>query len=300
MSADRSASVLARLLNRAKARGEDYNLVLNRFVLERLLYRLSISAHAHSYLLKGAMLFSLWYDTPHRPTRDVDLLGFGPGDADSLRAVFAEVCAIKVDDGVRFDTASTKVAPIRNDNAYGGLRLVVPASIGNARLSVQVDVGFGDAVTPEPEHVAYPPLLEDLGAPHLRVYPVYTVIAEKFEAMVQLGMPNTRMKDFFDLAMIACNTELDGATLARAIQATFARRRTVLPVTPPVALTTAFSAEPVKVRQWQAFLSKARLKTDSLSDVVALMYALLWPPTQAAGTGEAFALRWAPQRRDWH
>jgi hypothetical protein len=299
MTADRATSVLARLLNRAKARSEDYNLVLNRFVLERLLFRLSVSAHANSFLLKGAMLFSLWYDAPHRPTRDADLLGFGPHDIDSLRAVFDEVCAIEVDDGVRFDVTAIKIAPIREDTAYGGLRLVVPALIGNARLSVQVDVGFGDAVTPGPEQVSYPPLLEDLGAPQLRAYPVYTVIAEKFEAMVQLGMLNTRMKDFFDLAMIARNTALDGATLAQGIQATFARRGTALPQTPPPALTIEFSAEPTKIKQWQAFLSKAKLEADELSDVVVLLNTLLWPPTQATATGQAFALRWTPDGLGW-
>jgi hypothetical protein len=179
MSVDRSASVLARLLNRAKARGEDYNLLLNRFVLERLLYRLSMSNHANSFLLKGAMLFALWYDTPHRPTRDADLLGFGPADPDTLRETFRELCAIDADDGVRFDQGSVAIAAIREDNVYGGLRVALRASIGNARLTVQVDVGFGDAVTPAPEQIVYPTLLDDLDAPRLRAYPIYTVIAEK-------------------------------------------------------------------------------------------------------------------------
>lgn len=299
MTTDRAASVLARLLNRAKARGEDYNLMLNRFVLERLLFRLSVSSHANSFLLKGAMLFSLWYDTPHRPTRDADLLGFGPDDADSLRAMFAEICAIDVDDGVRFDAAAIKIAPIPEDNVYGGMRLIVPASIGNARLPVQVDVGFGDAVTPGPEHVTYPALLDDLGAPQLRAYPIYTVIAEKFEAMVQLGMLNTRMKDFFDLAVIAQNTSLDGAMLTRAMQATFARRGTPLARTAPVALTDEFMTDPTKVKQWKAFLSKAKLEAVALANVATVLSALLLPPIHAAAQGRAFDFSWVPSAGRW-
>ena len=299
MTADHSASVLARLLNRAKARGEDYNLVLNRFVLERLLYRLSISAHANSFLLKGAMLFALWYDAPHRPTRDVDLLAFGPDDAETLLTMFREVCAIDVDDGVRFDSSSIAIAATREDNAYGGLRLSIRASIGNARLAAQVDVGFGDAVTPGPQDVVYPTLLDDFDAPKLRVYPVYTVIAEKFEAMVQLGTANSRMKDFFDVAVIARNTELDGATLARAIQATFARRGTTVPAEAPTALTVSFAADSSKEKQWNAFISKSRLASDSLATVITLLHTLLWPPTRAVVDGKYFDFRWTPGSRSW-
>lgn len=156
MSADRSASVLARLLNRSRSTGENYNLLLSRFVIERLLYRLSVSPHAGSFVLKGALLFALWYDTPHRPTKDADLLGFGADDADTLRATFTSVCAIDADDGVRYDIDSMRIAPIREDNVYGGLRMTLTAFLGSARLPVQVDIGFGDAITPDPELVTYP------------------------------------------------------------------------------------------------------------------------------------------------
>ena len=170
MSADRSASVLARLLNRSRSTGENYNLLLSRFAIERLLYRLSVSPHAGNFVLKGALLFALWFDSPHRPTKDADLLGFGADDADTLRSTFTAICAIDVDDGVRDETASMRIAPIREDNVYGGLRLTIPASIGSARLPVQVDIGFGDAITPAPETVTYPTLLDDLAAPSLRAY----------------------------------------------------------------------------------------------------------------------------------
>jgi len=154
-----------RLLNRSRSTGENYNLLLSRFAIERLLYRLSVSTHAGSFVLKGALLFALWYDTPHRPTKDADLLGFGADDADTLRATFTAICAIDADDGVRYETAGMRIAPIREDNIYGGLRLTIPAFIGSARLPVQVDIGFGDAITPAPETVTYPTLLDDLAAP---------------------------------------------------------------------------------------------------------------------------------------
>lgn len=299
MSADRSASVLARLLNRSRSTGENFNLLLSRFVIERLLYRLSVSPHAGHFVLKGALLFALWYDTPHRPTRDADLLGFGADDEETLRGRFTDICAIAAEDGVRYDTQSMRIAPIREGKVYGGLRLTVTAFIGNARLPVQVDIGFGDAITPAPERVDYPTLLDDLAAPSLRAYPIYTVIAEKFHAMAVLGMNNTRMKDFFDLAVIARTSELDGDTLASALQATFERRATTTPDTSPVALTPAFATDPAKMKQWRAFLSKAGLKDQALADVAALIGDLLRLPMRAAAKGARIEAVWNPAAGQW-
>jgi hypothetical protein len=217
MSGNLSASILARLLTLAKQRGDDYSLLLNRFALERLLLRVSTSAHANRFLLKGALLFTLWYDDPHRPTRDADLLGFGPDDEANLIATFRDIAAIDLGDGIAFDPESVKADAIREDNTYGGTRITLVARIGSARCALQIDVGFGDAVTPEPQTVVYPTLLKDFQAPTLRVYPVYTVIAEKYQAMVILGQANSRMKDFYDLAVIARRTALDGVTLAAAL-----------------------------------------------------------------------------------
>lgn len=291
--ANLSASILDRLLTLAKQRGDDYNLVLNRFALERLLCRLSTSAHADSFLLKGALLFALWYDDPHRPTRDADLLGFGQDDAEHLIAVFREVAAMSMEDGIVFDVASVRADAIREDNTYGGTRINLVARIGSARCSLQIDVGFGDAVTPEAQRVVFPTLLNDFPAPTLRVYPVYTVIAEKYQAMVMLGMANSRMKDFYDLAVIARRTELDGETLAGAIAATFARRSTALPTVRPVALTRQFSEDNAKVRQWHAFLTKNRLVSSSLPDTVSLLSLLLWPPTERSAQKRTKGSIWA-------
>ena len=299
MSADRSASVLARLLNRSRSTGENYNLLLSRFAIERLLYRLSVSPHTGSFVLKGALLFALWYDTPHRPTKDADLLGFGADDADTLCSTFTAICAIDADDGVRYDTSGMRIAPIREDNIYGGLRLNIPAFIGSARLPVQVDIGFGDAITPAPETVTYPTLLDDLAAPSLRAYPVYTVIAEKLHAMVVLGMNNSRMKDFFDLAIIARTSELDGSTLVDAIRATFARRNTSLPTSTPVALTAEFSSNPIKAQQWRAFVTKSGLQDADLNEITGTLGALLGPAMAACAPSERFESTWKPEAQQW-
>lgn len=298
-SGNLAASILARLLTLAKQRGDDYNLLLNHFGMERLLARVSTSPHADRFLLKGAMLFALWYDTPHRPTRDADLLGFGPDDDASLIATFRDVAAMDLGDAIVLDPDTVKAEAIREDNTYGGTRITLVGRIGSARCALQIDVGFGDAVTPGPQMAAYPTLLGDFPAPVLRVYPVYTVIAEKYQAMVMLGQANSRMKDFFDLAVIARRTELDCATLAAAIAATFARRQTTLPAERPLALTKGFSEDAAKLRQWQAFLNRNRIEAASLGDTVALLDDLLWPPTQVAAVGSQATATWRPEGLHW-
>ena len=299
MTVNLSASILARLLTLAKQRGDDYSLLLNRFALERLLARVSTSPHADRFLLKGALLFALWYDTPHRPTRDADLLGFGPDDEANLIATFREVASMDLGDVIVFDPDSVKADSIREDNTYGGTRITLVARIGSTRCALQIDVGFGDAVTPGPQTVTYPTLLGDFPAPTLRVYPVYTVIAEKYQAMVMLGQANSRMKDFFDLSVIARRTELDGATIAAAIAATFTRRQTALPTERPLALTRQFSEDTAKLRQWQAFLNKNRIIAASLSDTVALLDDLLWPPTVVAAADNQASATWCPDSLCW-
>lgn len=299
MSGNVSASILARLLTLAKQQGDDYSLLLNRFALERLLLRLGTSPHANRFLLKGALLFALWYNTPHRPTRDADLLGFGPDDEASLIATFREIAAMEANDGIVFELASVKADAIREDNTYGGTRITLVARIGSARCALQIDVGFGDAVTPQPLTLAYPTLLPGFQAPTLRVYPVYTVVSEKYHAMVMLGQANSRMKDFYDLAVIARRTTLDGATLAAAIAATFERRKTPLPAEPPLALTQAFGTDPAKQRQWQAFLNKNRITAANLPDTVALLHALLGPATIVAASASDATASWQPDTLKW-
>ncbi|UUZ63243.1 nucleotidyl transferase AbiEii/AbiGii toxin family protein [Polaromonas sp. P1-6] len=202
------------------------------------------------------MLFSLWYDVPHRPTRDVDLLGYGADDVESVVAVFQAIAGIPVDDGIAFDAQSVKGNEIRKQEGYGGVRVDMRAVLDGARIALQIDVGFGDAVTPEPQNVSYPVLLAEFAAPQLRAYPKYTVVAEKLHAVCVLGMANTRMKDYFDLSVLLQDAELTDAELRRAVAATFARRGTALPSGTPAGLRNEFAEDAAKQMQWQAFLKR--------------------------------------------
>jgi len=185
------ASVRQRLLNLAQATGRPLELLLTRYALERLLHRLSLSAHRHRFVLKGAMLLATWFDEPHRATRDVDLLGFGDSAEDALLDTFREIMALEVDDGVSFDLQGLRIEAIREELEYGGSRLRTTAALAGARIPITVDIGFGDAVAPGIEDIELPVLM-DMPSPHLRAYPLETVIAEKFHAMVVLGLANSR------------------------------------------------------------------------------------------------------------
>jgi hypothetical protein len=297
---NRAASVRARLLNRAKAEKQDFNLVLTRYALERLLYRLSRSKYAEHFLLKGALLFDLWFDIPHRPTRGADLLGFGPADIPHIEAVFRELCEanIEPDDGILFQAQTVHAEEIRKDANYGGIRVTLVGILAGARCPVQVDVGFGDVVTPAPEPVDYPSMLPDLPAPILRAHPRYTVVAEKLEALVVLGIANSRMKDFFDLWVLARNLDFDGETLCRAIGATFDRRGTPIPDRVPFGLTDDFAKDSQKQTQWRAFLAKNALEPVSLAEVLDLLQRLLMPPLNAARTGISLVGVWS-HSGDW-
>lgn len=263
-----AASVRARLQNRARADNVNFQQMLTRFALERLLYRLSISRHRDQFLLKGALLFDLWFQEPHRPTQDVDFLGFGSDDLVRIADVFRDICAVRVQDGIDFDPSSVRAAEIRLAANYGGVRVNLLGTLAGARCPVQADIGFGDAVTPGPEDTVYPTLLPDLPAPSLRVYPKYTVVAEKFHAIVQLGIENSRMKDFFDLWVLTREPHLDSGILRQAIAATFDRRGTALPSVTPLGLSDEFISDRLKQSQWQGFASKNRIEVPPLEQVI--------------------------------
>jgi predicted nucleotidyltransferase component of viral defense system len=270
------ASVRARLLAIAKQRDQPLELFLTRYVLERLLWRLSQIEHRSRFALKGALLVTTWFDDPHRPTRDLDLLGFGEPSAQAITDIFREVCNVAAEDGIEFDLKTLRVEPIREEVEYGGLRLRTVATVGGARVNVVVDVGFGDATEPGLEEVEIPVLL-DLPAPRLRSYARETVIAEKFQAMVMLGRANGRFKDFYDIWMLSRRYAFSGDRLARAIAATFARRKTEIPQEVPDALTEAFATDPTKRQQWDAFrrdLAEQRLE---LAQIVGDLAAFLMP-----------------------
>lgn len=287
-----AASVRARLLNRARETKQDFSLVLTRYAIERLLYRISVSNHADQFLLKGALLFDLWFDIPHRPTRDADFLGFGSAELPHIEGVIREICAIEANDGVTFQADTVNAAEIRKDANYAGVRVMLLGVIDGARCQIQIDIGFGDAVTPGPEDVEYPVMLPDFAAPKLRVYPRYTVVAEKFEALSKLGIANSRMKDYFDLWVLARHTDFDGDVLGQAVQATFERRKTALTGQLPFGLTDAFAQDAQKQMQWQAFLQKNRLGALALIDVIAALATFMLPVIEAASASTAFHARW--------
>lgn len=294
-----AASIRARLLNKARTEKLDYNLLLTRYALERMLYRLSISEQRDQFLLKGALLFDLWFDVPHRPTHDADFLGFGSAEIPHIEALFREVCQIKVEDGIVYQPESVKAAEIRKEANYAGVRVTLMGLLDSARCPVQLDIGFGDAVVPGPEEVHYPVILGEMPEPHLQVYPRYTVVAEKLEALTSLGMLNSRMKDYFDLWILAMHSDFDGLILSRAVQATFERRRTAIPNGVPLGLTDEFAHDAQKENQWRAFLRKNALGPMPLETVVGDLHNFLIPVLAAIAAGDSHGYFWRAGGRGW-
>ena len=292
-----AASVRQRLLNLARTRNEDFGLLLTKYALERLLFRISQSEYQETFVLKGALLFELWTEQTHRPTRDVDFLSDGESDPLRFQTIFKEVCTTPVaEDGLLFDSENVTAQRIKEDADYEGVRVTFRAFLENARIPMQIDIGFGDAVTPQAAKATFPVLL-DGPAPVLLTYPKETVVAEKFEAMVKLGIANSRMKDFHDLRAICELFPFDGQVLSEAIVRTFARRKTLLPTTPPLAFTSEFFEDESKNRQWTAFNLKNKLYIEpiSLKVVVATIEQFLMPLViEEVRTGRRWHKRWQP------
>jgi hypothetical protein len=286
------ASIRDRLLNKARAEKLDYNLLLTRYALERLLYRMSVSEQRDQFLLKGALLFDLWFDVPHRPTHDADFLGFGSAEIPHLEQLFQGICHIEVEDGILFQPESVKATEIRKEANYAGVRVTLMGMLDSARCPVQVDIGFGDAVVPGPEDALYPIILPGFPAPQLRVYPRYTVVAEKLEALTSLGMLNSRMKDFFDLWVLAKHSDFDGSVLLLAVMATFERRRTAFPQGQPIGLSDEFINDDQKGKQWQAFLRKNALHSMPLAIVIADLREFLLPVLDAVAGPAGLTMDW--------
>lgn len=294
------ASIRQRLINLSKVRGEDPNLIFIRYAIERLLYRISCSKQSDMFVLKGAMLFATWTDRPYRPTKDLDLLGFGDTSAEQLRKIFTEICQTKVEpDGLDFNPNTIQITEIREDLEYPGQRIRLESKLGNARINLQIDVGFGDSIVPEPIELEYPTLLE-MPSPHIRAYPIETVVAEKLETIVSKGILNSRMKDFYDLRTMAKEFQFDGGNLTKAIYATFARRGTHIPNSNPAAFTEEFHSNADKQIQWKAFLRTSKLEdiTLELSRVTNEIQTFLLPPMNAIVNNESFVKKW-PSGGPW-
>jgi len=292
-----SASIKAKLQFHARAHGVEFGALLEQYALGRLFWRLSQSRYADRFVLKGAQLFQIWSGAAHRPTRDADFLSYGEVDAESLVGIFTEICASGLceQDGLVWRDWAAKA--IREDNSYGGLRVRMIAVLGSAKIPVQVDVGFGDVVTPEPVEVQWRGLLDFPSAP-LIAYPPQTVIAEKLEAAVSLGRSNSRMKDFYDIYWLSRNMGFERSLLIESIMLTFARRQTELPAEAPLALTDAFARDPSKQTQWKAFLRKSDLEFVEFTEAVTAIRRFLWP-LLADSSVSNLEQRWCPEQRTW-
>jgi predicted nucleotidyltransferase component of viral defense system len=290
-----AASVQARLLHLSRTSKLSLQDLLERYCIERLLYRLSVSPHRSRFILKGAMLLIVWGEgSSERVTRDADLLGFGDNSPLGITTTFREILGVPIDDdGVVFDPDSVVAEAIRAEQEYVGMRVTLRARVGNARIPVQADIGFGDAYAVEPEEIEFPSLL-DVPRPSLRAYSKETALAEKFEAIVVLGERNTRMKDFFDVWLLSNRFDFDGQRLAKALAATFGRRRTGIPTTIPVGLSPEFAADAMKTAQWKAFWRKAvrTQPTPTFTDVVDAARKFLIPVATAAQSRQAWTAHW--------
>lgn len=289
-----AASVRARLLELSRHRGVEFQLVLAEFAVERLLYRLGVSSHGEGFVLKGAMLFKLWSDIRSRATWDLDLMGRRPGSIADVVAVIQDLCAIHADDGITFVTESVAGEEIRATDEYAGVRVRLEARLADARIPVQVDVGMGDSIVPAPRRQQYPTLLDHV-APLILAYPRETVVAEKCEAMVALGVTNSRMKDFYDVHLLASTYAFDGPMLADAIRATFQRRQTSLPESVPLVLARGFLSAPDHAAQWRAFVRRGRLvATPDVDQLTEALRTFLAPVLQAVARGDEFTHSWPP------
>lgn len=293
------ASVRQRLLNLAREREEDFQLILIRYGIERLLFRLAGSPYRARFLLKGAMLFAAWAGAPHRPTRDLDLMGEGESDVEALVDVFRDLCAQWHDDGIEFDPESVVGEEIHGNEEYQGVRITLEGELAGARITVRVDVGFGHAVTPGPEDITYPTLL-DHPAPELAAYPPETVIAEKFQAMVQLGIGNSRMKDFYDLWVFSERFPFTSQRLGAAIEATFTRRDTPLPMNLPICFSDEFATDAEKQGEWAAFVDRSGLSGEApnLDEVIGALRLFLLPIAEARSEGRPLDAHW-PRGGPW-
>ncbi|MCH7675330.1 nucleotidyl transferase AbiEii/AbiGii toxin family protein [candidate division KSB1 bacterium] len=291
-------SVLERLRNRTKTNKDDFNLLLRRYGMERFLYRLSVSSHAENFILKGASLFLVWKGQSYRVTRDADFLLLGRMDINTVTAIFRELCAVdslKMD-GISFSPESVKCVSIREENVYGGLRVTFTGMLNKVRIPLQVGIGFGDKITPSVERVDFPTLL-DAPVPRLRAYPRYSVVAEKFETLVSLGISNSRMKDFFDVWLLSRLFEFDGDILCEAIRKTFERRGTSLPEDVPFAFTDEFKKDAQKETQWKAFVKRAKpeipdIEVANLDSIIENIAKFLLPVSQALQSNDCLKQTW--------
>lgn len=297
-----AASIRARLLAHAKARGDDYQRVLTRYAIERLLFRLGETEATESYVLKGAMLFVTWPEHVYRPTGDLDLLGRGDPEPAAVAELFTRICRVHApNDGITFDPTTLKVDAVREADKYQGVLIGLKGELDGAVIPVQVDIGFGDHVYPPPERRIFPSLLPDLPGANLLMYPPETVVAEKFEAMIRFGEANGRAKDFHDIWITTRTFPFELAGLVEAVGGTLRRRETPIPTDMPVGLTDAFAAIAEARGLWSGFLRRNRptLEPPPFSDLLSELRRFFAPVIASLGAPEAAHGRWDPDSGSW-
>lgn len=291
-------SIKARLLNLAVRSGKTNEYIQTHYFIERLLYRLSVSRYANDFVLKGGLLLHAMFDNQARATRDIDMLARQISNSqEQMIKVFREVCAISVDDGVTFDLDTISAEPITEDADYQGIRMKIPSFLDRSRSYVQFDIGFGDVVIPNPERMRYPSLL-DMEEADLWVYSKESIIAEKFQAMVYLAQANSRMKDFYDIAMLASTYDYDGTILREAVAKTLDRRATPLAVE-PIVFADAFATDKDKQKQWSAFIRRIRSVDTTFEYELSIIKVFLEPVYQAIIYDTNFLLTWHHENGAW-
>lgn len=303
---DVAASVRQRLLDQSRASGQDFQRLLVRYGIERLLYRLSRTDARNRFVLKGAMLFAAWADAPFRATGDLDLLGFGDDDVDAAHATFANLCDAEPGadlsaDGLIFVADSVMVERTREDEDYRGLHVRLEARLKNTRIPIQIDIGFGDPVHPAPLDLDYPRLLPDMPTAHVRAYPPESVIAEKFDAMVRFDAATTRLKDHYDIWAISETFPFEAGTLIEAVRRTLSGRARVIPGDWPASLMPDFGERPDKLVQWRAFLNRSAptLEPPPFLELIDRLRLFLAPVFQGLSKDDMVKqLRWIPGQ-DW-
>ena len=300
MPKNQAESVKGRLLKLARERKEDFNFILRQYVLQRLMYRLSVSDYANDFLLKGGLLFWVLNEDFHRPTKDMDLLGFGSDDITLLKDKFLRIIQLEQNDGLFFEPTKLQAIEIKEDAKYQGIRITGRSTLVKADIPYQIDIGFGDAVIPVERVTEIPAFLDDLPSPSLKIYPIESVLAEKFHAMVFLGLANSRMKDFFDIVIFASIMPLESASLQSAIQATFDRRETIFDQAQLNLFSKPFKTNKDKQVQWEAFIKKNSLVvTDDFSETLDRIQILLEPLYQRIASGQIESQIWNASRWRW-
>ncbi len=288
-----AASVHQRLLNKAKDSNRPFNEILQYFTIERFIYRLSKSPHAEKFILKGALMFIAWNTSLFRPTKDIDLLGRINNSVEEIVAAVTDVCTQDVEsDGISFDTDTISAMRITEDTDYEGVRVRVKGTLGTIRLSLQIDTGFGDVIVPKASKIIYPTIL-DFPAPKLKGYSMESTIAEKFQAMVKLGILNSRMKDFYDIWLLSKQFDYKGQMLSTAIQKTFENRKTEIPIESTI-FKDSFTYDRMKEAQWQAFVKKTKLDNapETFVEAIVAVKAFIIPIIAALVDGKTFQKTW--------